>query len=130
MPAHAVLEDAATRFGIDAGPRDTARPLTWAAHLAVLGYVVWLPLMHELALMVYGLFGMAPGAGQDMTSRGLVGCCANLTYMVVLALPLWIGAWLAVAALRRVADGPAWAALMLNLALGVTLVVFGVLVPF
>jgi hypothetical protein len=106
------------------------RALTWAAHLVVLTYLIWLPLMHALALAIYDLFGVEPGRGQDLTSSGPLGYAANLAFMVVLALPLWLGAGLAVAALRRGADGPALAALLLNLGLAVTLVVFGVLVPF
>jgi hypothetical protein len=108
----------------------TPRTLTWAAHLIVLTYVLWLPVMHALALVIYDLFGVEPGTGQYLTSVGLLGWTANLAFMVVLALPLWLGAGLAVAALRRGADGPPLAALMLNLGLAVTLVVFGVLVPF
>jgi hypothetical protein len=106
-----------------------SRLLTWAAHLFWLGYVLWLPAMHALALSLYDLFGIEPGAGQDLTSSGLVGYGVNLAFMIVLALPLWIGAGLAGAARRRGADGSAVAALMLNVGLGVTLVVFGVLVP-
>ncbi len=108
---------------------DPHQVLTWAAHLAVLSYVLWLPVMRAVAMTVYDLFGVPPGSGQDLTSMGLLGCIANLALMMLLALPLWTGAWLAVAALRRGADGPAGAALILNLSLGVTLVVFGILVP-
>lgn len=119
-----------TRLRTEVTRKDAAQALTWSAHLAVLSYVLWLPVMHEFALIVYDLFGVVPGSGQNLASLDLVGCCANLAYMLVLALPFWIGAWLAVAALRRGGDGAAGAALLLNLILGATLVGFGVLVPF
>jgi hypothetical protein len=129
MSAHAIPRDSVIRphMTVTHWP---SRTLTWAAHLVWLGYVLWLPAMHALALSLYDLIGIEPGAGQNLTSNGLVGYSVNLAFMLVLALPLWLGAGLAVAALRRGADGPALAALMLNLGLAVMLVVFGVLVPF
>lgn len=128
MSAHAIPRDSVIRphMTVTHWP---SRALTWAAHLVWLGYVLWLPAMHALALSLYGLFGVEPGSGQYLTSSGLLGWTTNLAFMVVLALPLWLGAGLAVAARRRGADGPALAALMLNIGLGVTLVIFGVLVP-
>ena len=130
MSAHLGQPVSVGRVRTEATRADSTRALTWTAHLAVLGFVLWLPVMHEFALILYEHVGVSPGAGQNLTSLDLPGCAANLAYMVVLALPFWIGASLAVAALRRGADGPAGAALMLNLVLGVMLVVFGVLVPF
>ncbi len=129
MSAHAIPRDSAVRPRPAAIHWDRSRALTWAAHLAWLGYALWLPTMHALALSIYAIVGVEPGTGQDLTSSGLVGYGANLAFMLVLALPLWIGAALAAAALRRGADGPAGAALILNLVLGVALVLFGVLVP-
>lgn len=129
MSAHAIPRESVIRPAATVTRRGSSRALTWAAHLAWLSYLLWLPAMHALALSLYDLFGIEPGAGQNLTSSGLVGYGVNLAFMLVLALPLWIGAGLAGAARRRGADGSAAAALMLNLGLGVTLVVFGVLVP-
>lgn len=129
MSAHAIPRESVIRPRPAVTHWGRSRALTWAAHLVWLCYVLWLPAMHALALSLYDLFGIEPGSGQDLTSSGLVGYGANLAFMLVLALPLWIGAGLAVAARRHGADGCAAVAFILNIGLGVTLVVFGVLVP-
>lgn len=128
MSAHAIPRHSVIRPHAVVAHGDPTRALTWAAHLAWIGYGLWLPVMHAVALSIYDILGIEPGSG-DLTGSGFIGCAANLALLVVLALPLWIGAALAAAALRRGADGPAWAALVLNLGLGVALIVFGFLVP-
>jgi hypothetical protein len=92
-------------------------------------YLPWGVGMIFIAYATYYLFGLEPESGESLASRGVLGWVANLLIAVALAVPSWVGAWLAVLARRNGAGGLSAVALLLNLLIGVAVVVFGAILP-
>ena len=104
-------------------------PWTTLAYLALLGYVVWVPVMFVASYWVTSWFGVEPGSGPTMASQGVVGWMTNLGMAVTAGLPAWIGAWSALRA-RRLGGGTASVvALVLCLGIALVFLVGGVISP-
>ena len=106
------------------------RKLTRLAYLVQLLYIPWWVVMFVAGYLVYALFDMEPGMGEDLTSQGSIGWVVNILFAIVLATPSWVGALLANRARAQGAGRNATVALTVCMVLGVALVVmFGVIWP-
>jgi hypothetical protein len=101
------------------------RSMTAAAYWVQLLYVPWLVVMFVLAYGVMGLLGVDETV--EWTSQGVLGWALTMAYAVVVAVPNWLGASLAVRARRAGAGSAAIVALWQNLVVGLALVVFVVI---
>ena len=70
--------------------------MTFAAYWVQLLYVPWIVAMFVLAYGVMGILGVSESV--EWTSQGTLGWALTMAYAVVVALPNWLGAWLAVRA--------------------------------
>ena len=77
-------------------PTNPGRSMTAAAYWVQLLYVPWLVVMFVLAYGVMGILGVSESV--EWTSQGALGWALTMAYAVVVALPNWLGAWLAVRA--------------------------------
>jgi hypothetical protein len=105
----------------------SAQSLTIMAFLAPLTYLIWFWVMFAAGYWLTDLFDAYPSSSTApaLASMGVGGWLANLAYFVVLALPSWVGAGLAVRARRQGGGAAALVALGLNLLLIVGCLVLG-----
>lgn len=104
----------------------TAQPWTVSAFLSLLLYLAWLPLMFALGYLLGSLFGYEPGMNEQV---GFWALAANVVVaLLVIPLPSWLGAGLAVKSRRLGGGTAATIALVLCLLVGLVLVV--VSLPF
>jgi hypothetical protein len=106
-------------------PTNPGPSMTAAAYWVQLLYVPWLVVMFVLAYGVMGLLGVSESV--EWTSQGALGWALTLAYAVVVALPNWLGAWLAVRARKGGAGRAATVALWQNLIVGLAIAVFVVI---
>ena len=106
-------------------PTNPGRSMTAAAYWVQLLYVPWLVAMFVLAYGVMGLLGVSESV--EWTSQGALGWALTMAYAVVVALPNWFGAWLAVRARRSGAGPAATVALWQNLIVGLAISTFVVI---
>ena len=106
-------------------PTNPGRSMTAAAYWVQLLYVPWLVAMFVLAYGVMGILDVTESVA--WTSQGTLGWALTMAYAVVVALPNWLGAWLAVRARRGGAGPAATVALWQNLIVGLAIAVFVVI---